>query len=199
MSEARRLLIDTDTASDDAIALLLAVAAPDARIDAVTTVAGNVGVEQCTRNALTTLEIAGALDVPVHTGGARPLLRDPVTATDVHGSDGMGDSALPVPARPPEPEHAVDALVRHINASPERLTLVTLGPLTNVAAALTRDPGLAQRLAGVYVMGGAADHFGNVSAVAEFNVWADPEAAAVLLRSGASPPGCTSTTRISPP
>lgn len=180
-----RLLIDTDTASDDAVALLLAARSQHAEIEAVTVVAGNVPLPLAVANALITLEICGATDVPVHAGCAQPLLRPLETAEDVHGPDGMGGAGLPTAARPAEAEHAVDALIRTTKERPGELTLVTLGPLTNVATALSRDPGLADRLAGVYIMGGAADCVGNVSASAEFNVWVDPEAAEIVLRSGA--------------
>lgn len=176
------LLIDADTGSDDAVALILAARDPRVHLHAVTTVAGNVGLEQATRNALYTLELAGAGHVPVHPGCPRPLLRDHESAQHVHGRDGMSDTGLPAPRRAPEQEHAVDALLRVVSDQPEgTFTLVTLGPLTNLAAVLTRDPGFLGRLRHVYCMAGAADMVGNISASAEYNVWADPEAAAVVL------------------
>ncbi|MGI8876860.1 MAG: nucleoside hydrolase [Egibacteraceae bacterium] len=181
---ARRMVVGTDTASDDAVALLLAAAAADTTIEAVTVVAGNVPVDRGVANALATLELAGAGDVPVHPGCDRPLLRELTTAEHVHGADGMGGHAPPPAVRAPEREHAVDALIRLSHERPGGLTLVTLGPLTNVATALSRDPAMAKRYAAVYVMGGAADGVGNVSAVAEFNIWADPEAAAMVFASG---------------
>ncbi|MGW4798523.1 nucleoside hydrolase [Nonomuraea sp. NPDC004297] len=179
------LLIDTDTGSDDAVALLLAVADGDVR--AVTTVAGNVPLATATRNALITLQLAGHAHVPVHEGRAEPLTRPPATAQHVHGLDGMGDTALPDPARDPADGHAVDVLLALPRRHPGELTLVTLGPLTNLAAALLRDPGLLGRFRHVYCMAGAADLRGNVSPTAEYNVWADPEAARVVLR--AATPG----------
>ncbi|MCF6470043.1 nucleoside hydrolase [Nonomuraea sp. MG754425] len=179
------LLIDTDTGSDDAVALLLAVADGDVR--AVTTVAGNVPLATATRNALITLQLAGHAHVPVHEGRAEPLTRPPATAQHVHGLDGMGDTALPDPARGPADGHAVDVLLALPRRHPGELTLVTLGPLTNLAAALLRDPGLLGRFRHVYCMAGAADLRGNVSPTAEYNVWADPEAARVVLR--AATPG----------
>lgn len=188
MNRIPRLLIDTDTASDDAVALLMAAAASAdgvATIEAVTVVAGNVALRQATANALIMLELARMTDVPVHPGCDRPLLRDFENAEHVHGPDGMGDAGLPAARRDPEEEHAVDAIIRLVRQSPGELTLVTLGPLTNIAAALVRAPQIATQLADVFVMGGAADGVGNVSAVAEFNVWADPEAAEVVFRSGA--------------
>ena len=134
----RTFLIDTDTASDDAVAILMALAAPDVRVAALTTVAGNVGLEQATRNALYAAEIAGS-DVPVFKGAAAPLVRRHEDAFWFHGRDGFGDRGYPTPRRAAERENAVDALVRLAHAEPG-LTLVTLGPLTNIALALARDP-----------------------------------------------------------
>jgi purine nucleosidase len=176
-----RVVIDTDTASDDAIALMMAVAEPRATIEAVTTVAGNVPIELSTFNALYTLELMGADDIAVYEGCDRPLLRQLETAQWVHGLDGMGDLNLTPPRGTPKSEHAVDALLRLSKEHEGALTLVTLGPLTNVAAAIIRDRNLLTRFESTYIMGGAPDGVGNVSAVGEFNVWADPEAAAITL------------------
>ncbi|WP_433190636.1 nucleoside hydrolase [Actinoallomurus sp. CA-150999] len=179
-----RLVIDTDTASDDAVALLLACAEPMTEIEAVTTVAGNVPLDMATRNALIALDIGGRGDVPVYPGCERPLRRPLETAQHVHGVDGMGDVGLPDPARSAQSAHAVERLLELARSRPGELTLVTLGPLTNVAAALVRDRDLLRRFRHVYSMAGAADAHGNVSPVAEFNVWADPEAAAIVLDAG---------------
>ncbi|MBF8194553.1 nucleoside hydrolase [Nonomuraea sp. K274] len=176
------LLIDTDTGSDDAVALLLAAGSGAGDVRAVTTVAGNVPLATATRNALITLQLAGHADVPVHPGCERPLTRPPSTAQHVHGLDGMGDAGLPGPARGPADGHAVDVLLSLPSHHPGELTLVTLGPLTNVAAALLRDRELLTRFRHVYCMAGAADMYGNISPTAEFNVWADPEAARVVLQ-----------------
>ncbi|WP_406192190.1 nucleoside hydrolase [Kitasatospora sp. NBC_01560] len=176
------LIIDTDTGSDDAVALLLAAASGLGDIRAVTTVAGNVPVATATRNALISLEVAGATHVPVHPGCERPMTRDLSSAQHVHGEDGMGDTGLPDPARGAEPRHAVDALIQWPLRHPGELTLVTLAPLTNIAAALLRDRDLFTRYRHVYCMAGAADTRGNISATAEFNVWADPEAARIVLQ-----------------
>lgn len=181
-----RLLIDTDTASDDAVALLMALRRPGVDVEAITVVAGNVPLDQAVQNALYTVERAGA-SVPVHAGCPAPLLAPLRTAQSVHGEDGMGDIRLPLRGRDPARGHAVDALVSAVSRRPpHELTLVTLGPLTNVAAAFARAPELAGRLRDVVVMGGTSDAVGNASAVAEFNVWADPEAAAIVFASGAS-------------
>ncbi|MEL5957321.1 nucleoside hydrolase [Streptomyces sp. CLV115] len=176
------LIIDTDTGSDDAVALLLAAASGLGDIRAVTTVAGNVPVETGTRNALISLETAGRTDIPVHPGCARPMTRTLSSAQHVHGEDGMGDIGLPDPAAVCESTHAVDALLSYPREHPGELTLVTLAPLTNIAAALVRDPELFTRYRHVYCMAGAADLRGNISPSAEFNVWADPEAARIVTQ-----------------
>jgi purine nucleosidase len=181
----RRFLIDTDTASDDAVALLLALRRPDVEVLAVTVVAGNVPLDQGVQNALYTLELAGS-EVPVYAGRAEPLVGPLQTAQFVHGIEGMGDIGLPLSARTPAAGDAVDVLVDEIREhEPGELTLVTLGPLTNIAAAFALAPELPARLGEVVVMGGTGDGVGNVTAVAEYNVWADPEAAALVLGSGA--------------
>ncbi len=178
---SKRFVIDTDTGSDDAVALMLAADDPQVTIEAVTTVAGNVPLDLATRNALYTLEFMRLTDVPVYAGCDRPLLRPLETAQWVHGEDGMGDIGLPPPRSTPRAEHAVDVLRELSLEHPGKLTLITLGPLTNIAAALARDPELLTRYQHTYIMGGAPDAVGNVSATAEYNVWADPEAAAMTL------------------
>lgn len=187
MTGRRRFLIDTDTASDDAVALLLALRDPAVEVVAITVVAGNVPLDRAVQNALYTVELAGASDsVPVYAGAAVPLARPLFTAEFVHGQDGMGDIGLPLSGRTPAAGDAVEVLVDTIAAAePGTLTLVTLGPLTNVALAFRRDPSLATRLASMVVMGGTGDAVGNVSAVAEFNIFVDPEAAAEVFASGA--------------
>lgn len=184
MSQTQRIfVIDTDTASDDAVALMMALRTSTVQVVAITTVAGNVNVQQATRNALTVVERCGAA-VPVYRGLARPLLRTANDATFFHGADGMGDLNLPAPRQQPEPEHAVDALVRLIRDHAGAITLVTLGPLTNVAAALTKAPEIAQQVQHCYVMGGAANTIGNITPAAEYNIWCDPEAAQIVFQSG---------------
>ncbi|MEU6082516.1 nucleoside hydrolase [Streptomyces sp. NPDC047108] len=176
------LIIDTDTGSDDAVALLLAAASGLGDIRAVTTVAGNVPVETGTRNALIFLETAGRTGIPVHPGCARPMTRTLSGAQHVHGEDGMGDIGLPDPVTACQDTHAVEVLLSLPRARPGELTLVTLAPLTNIAAALLRDPELFTSYRHVYCMAGAADLRGNISPTAEFNVWADPEAARIVAR-----------------
>ncbi len=178
----RTLLIDTDTASDDAVAIIMALSAPDVRVLGLTIVAGNVGLEQATRNALYTAEICGA-DVPVFKGAAGPLTRALEDAHWFHGRDGVSDRNYPVPRQRAETEHAVDAIIRLCHAEPG-LTLVTLGPLTNVALAVAKDPSIVGKIARCVVMGGAPCCEGNVTPAAEYNIWVDPEAARIVFRSG---------------
>jgi len=180
---ARRLLIDTDTAADDAVAILLALTAPDIDVLALTIVAGNVAVEQGTRNALATLNAAGRLDVPVHPGAAAPLLRPLVLSTEVFGADGLGDVNLPSVGTPAA-EKAVDATLRLIRAHGPDLTWVALGPLTNIASAILADPHACRTVRELVIMGGIGDGVGNVTPVAEYNVWVDPEAARIVLHAG---------------
>jgi len=179
----RTFLIDTDTASDDAVALVMALRHPDVRVAAITVVSGNVPLHQGVVNALYTCELCGRDDVPVFAGADRPLRRAPAHAQWFHGADGMGDMNYPAPSRAPEPAHAVDAMIETIRANPG-IELVTLGPLTNVALALQRDPGIAKNVARCVVMGGNPCCEGNVTPAAEYNIWCDPEAAQIVLHGG---------------
>ena len=173
-------MIDTDTASDDAVALLLAARLPGVAIRAVTTVAGNVPLPQATRNALLTLDLAGASHVPVYQGLAGPIFRRLDTAQHVHGEDGMGGARLVESTRTPEAEHAVDVLRRIARDESGQHVLVTLGPLSTIAAALLLEPQLLLGFQEVFLMAGAFDGVGNVHPVGEYNVWADPEAARLV-------------------
>ena len=175
-------LIDTDTASDDAVALIMALRSSEVRVLAITTVAGNVAVEQSTRNALYTAELCGA-DVPVFMGAGKPLYRAHQSAHWFHGRDGLGDHGYPVPRKKPERQHAAEAIVAIIESNPG-LVLVTLGPLTNIALALQQNPGIGAKVGRCVVMGGAPCCEGNVTPAAEYNIWCDPEAARIVLRSG---------------
>jgi purine nucleosidase len=161
----RRLLVDTDTAADDPVE------------------AGNVPVDQGVQNALYTLELLEER-VPVFCGAEGPLLAPLETSQFIHGEDGMGDVGLPLQEREPHPGHAVDALLETAGRYPGEFELVTLGPLTNVAMALHRDPSFAGKVKGCVMMCGASDHLGNITPVAEYNVWVDPEAAKVVFSSG---------------
>lgn len=179
---SRTFLIDTDTASDDAVALIMAMRAPDVRVAAITVVAGNVDVQQATRNALYTVELCGA-SVPVYSGAAKPLVRAYQNATWFHGRDGLGDHNYPAAKHTARENHAVDAIIKTIEANPG-IVLVTLGPLTNVALAVSRSPAIAQKVSRCVVMGGNPCCEGNVTPAAEYNIWVDPEAASIVMRSG---------------
>jgi pyrimidine-specific ribonucleoside hydrolase len=177
------VILDVDTGVDDALALLLAVRSPDLDLLAVTCVAGNTDVDQVLRNTLVVLDAAGAGDVPVARGADRPLLEPPRHARQVHGSDGMADLGLPDSRRLPRAVSAVELLRATIESSEAPVTLVPLAPLTNIALLLRTHPEVAARIERIVFMGGSAS-IGNATAVAEFNVWHDPEAAAVVLGSG---------------
>jgi purine nucleosidase len=179
---ARKFLIDTDTASDDAVALIMALRSPDVSVVAITTVAGNVSVEQGTRNALYTAELCG-VDVPIFQGAMQPLLRPYQHAHWFHGRDGLGDHGYPSPRRQAEKLHATDAIIDAVRTNPG-IVVVTLGPLTNLALALARDPGIVRNVSRCVLMGGAPCCEGNVTPAAEYNIWVDPEAARIVLLSG---------------
>lgn len=177
------VILDVDTGVDDALAILLAARHPALDLRAVTCVAGNAAVDDVVRNSLTALEAAGRGDVPVARGATRPLLEPARDARHVHGDDGMGDLGWPAPSGTADPRHAVELLrdlLRDAALGQRRITLVTLAPLTNIALLLRLWPDVVEGLDRLVVMGGAAD-VGNATASAEFNVWHDPEAAALVL------------------
>ena len=176
------MIVDTDTASDDAVALAMASRYPDVDVVAITTVAGNCDVEQATRNALYTAELCGS-SVPVYPGSAGPLLVEASYATWFHGEDGLGDQGYPPPARSREATDAVSALIGSIRANPG-CTLVTLGPLTNIALAVRQAPDIVANVGRCVVMGGTANAVGNVTPAAEFNLWFDPHAARAVFAAG---------------
>jgi len=179
----RRFLIDTDTASDDAVALVMALRNPEIKVEAITVVAGNVPLDQGVQNALYTVELCGK-DVPVYPGCAKPLMRPLETAQFVHGEDGMGEIGLPLSGRTPASGHAMEVIIDTIRSFAGEITLVTLGPLTNVALALARDPEIAGMVERCVIMGGIGLGHGNVVPAAEYNIWVDPEAAKMVFESG---------------
>ncbi len=181
---SRPFYIDTDTASDDAVALVMALRHPGIDVVGIGIVAGNVPLDMAVQNALYTRDLCGRLDVPIYVGEATPLRVPLQTAQHVHGGDGMGDIGLALSGRFADDGHAVDQLLHASHAYAGELTLVTLGPLTNIARALERDPSLPDRIPRTVVMGAVADHIGNVTPVAEFNMWADPHAVQMVLESG---------------
>lgn len=186
----KRVMIDTDPGIDDAAAILLALASPELSVEAITTVYGNGPVETSTRNARRILYAARCTDIPVYQGAGKPLLREPTPewASQVHGTDALGDAAIPDPPAGPVPiqeSHAALEIIRQIAAAPGEITPLCLGRLSNIALALALEPRLAQWVSEIIVMGGAIAVPGNVSAVASANLYEDPEAAAMVYSSGA--------------
>jgi inosine-uridine nucleoside N-ribohydrolase len=177
------IIIDCDPGHDDAIALLLALASPEVELLGITTVAGNQTLAKTTTNALKILEFVDRTGVPVAAGADRPLVREPYVAAHVHGESGMDGPDLPTPSTAPVPEHAVDFLAARLKESPAPVTLVPVGPLTNIGLLLIRYPELTGQIERIVLMGGAIAE-GNVTPAAEFNIWADPEAAARVFTSG---------------
>ncbi|TFH10590.1 MAG: nucleoside hydrolase [Candidatus Atribacteria bacterium] len=179
----RHFIIDTDTASDDAVALVMALLHPDVQVDAITVVAGNVPLGHGVQNALYTVERCGK-STPVYVGIDKPMLRPLETAQFCHGEDGMGDIGLPLGGRQPAQGHAVDVLIDTIHQFAGEITLVTLGPLTNVATALLKDPSIARDVERCVIMGGIGFGYGNIVPAAEYNIWVDPDAAKIVFESG---------------
>ena len=179
----RKVILDCDPGIDDAFAIAFGCGHPGLELCGVTTVAGNVGLDRTTGNALAVLEFLGRADVPVAAGSPAPLLRPFTDAHDVHGETGLGAARLPAPSRGPVPAHAVDFLIERISGAPGAMTLVATGPLTNIALAVRRYPPLVTEVADFVIMGGSASR-GNVTPAAEFNIWADPEAAAIVFAAG---------------
>ena len=177
----RHFWIDTDTASDDAVAILMALRWPDVHVDGISTVSGNVPVEMGARNARYTVELCGK-ETPVYLGAAAPLLRQASYAYFFHGPDGMGGMNYPEASLPAR-ENGVQAFIDEIRAHPGEVTLVTLGPLTNIALAFRLAPDLPSKIPICYIMGGAACTVGNITPAAEFNIWVDPEAAHMVFHS----------------
>lgn len=179
------LIIDCDPGVDDAVALMLAFGSPAFELLAITAVGGNVPVAKTARNARMLRQIAGREDVPVFMGADRPLRRAPAGAGEFHGAEGLGDLTPFEPDAPCADGHAADAITDLVMARPAgSVALAVVGPMTNLALALRRTPALAERLGTVAVMGGARSEGGNITASAEFNIWADPDAAAEVLATG---------------
>ena len=185
----KRVIIDTDPGIDDAAALFLALASPELSVEAITTVYGNGPVEISTQNTLRILDAAGCLEIPVYQGAARPLLRQPIPgwASQVHGADALGNTDFPLPVGPSPVAGRPAALeiIERVMASPGEIIVLALGRMTNLALAISLEPGLAGYVAEIIVMGGALGVPGNVSPVASANLYEDPEGASILYNSGA--------------
>jgi purine nucleosidase len=178
-----RVILDCDPGIDDALAIAFAIGDPGIEFTGITTVAGNVGLAKTTANALAVASFAGAPGVPVTAGCPTPLLRPAIDAGRVHGESGLGGAVLPAPPHGPRDGHAIDFIIGAIGAAPGEITLVATGPLTNIALAVQREPRLADWVREFVIMGGSAGR-GNVTPAAEYNIWADPEAAAAVFRAG---------------
>jgi purine nucleosidase len=183
----RKIIIDTDPGQDDAVAILLALASPeDVTVLGITAVAGNVPLDLTQKNARIICELAQKTDVPVFAGAKRPLERPLVTAEHVHGKTGLDGPQLPDPTMALQDQHAVDFIIQTLRAEPSgTITLCPLGPLTNIAAAFNQAPDIIERVQEVVLMGGAYFEVGNITPTAEFNIYVDPEAAVIVLKSGA--------------
>jgi purine nucleosidase len=183
--EPRRILIDTDPGIDDAVAILLALASPELRVEGIVAVAGNLPLGVTEANARAICELARRLDIAVHAGCSRPITRPPITAEHFHGSSGLGTLVLPPPTMALGREHGVDFTIDLLRrAPPKSIALCALGPLTNIAMALIKAPDIAERVGELVLMGGASRALGNTTPAAEFNIHADPHAAQVVFDSG---------------
>lgn len=181
----KRIIIDTDPGVDDALTFLLALASPEIKLEALTTVQGNVTVEKATRNALSVLELANASYIPVVQGCSHPLIKTPHNSGEaVHGSSGIGEAVLPEPTSKPVAGHAVDYLIERVLAEPGELSIFPIGPLTNIALAIRKEPRFAKAVKELVIMGGAIRSGGNITPLAEFNISEDPHAAHVVFHSG---------------
>jgi pyrimidine-specific ribonucleoside hydrolase len=183
MADRIPFILDCDPGHDDALALVVGLARPELRLLAVTTVAGNAGLPETTRNALRVLTLLGRTDIPVAAGAVGPLLRPLHVADNVHGASGLEGADLPEPAFAPRPEGAIELIRTVLEASSEPVTIAAVGPLTNIALLVRMYPELVERIASIRVMGGAITE-GNSTASAEFNIWQDPEAARIVFDCG---------------
>ncbi len=185
MEQPCSILIDTDPGIDDAVAILLALASPELRVEGIVAVAGNLPLGVTEANARAICELAGRLDIAVHAGCSRPITRPPITAEHFHGSSGLGTLVLPPPTMALGREHGVDFTIDLLRrAPPKSIALCALGPLTNIAMALIKAPDIAERVGELVLMGGASRALGNTTPAAEFNIHADPHAAQVVFDSG---------------
>ena len=180
----KRIIIDTDPGVDDAFAFLLALASPEIQLEALTTTQGNVTLEKATRNALSVLELGHASHIPVAAGSVLPLVNPLRASADVHGASGIGNSKLPEPSTQPLPQHAVDYLTERVLAEPGELSIFPIGPLTNLAMAIRKEPKFAPAVKELVIMGGAITENGNVTPLAEFNIFVDPHAAHIVFHAG---------------
>ena len=180
----KRILIDTDPGIDDSLAILLALASPEIQLEGLTVVHGNCSMEQGTVNALAVLELAKASHIPVAKGCGLPLVQPSLLAPETHGNTGLGYAQLPDPGNRPIVQHGCDFLIEKILSNPGEITLVAIGPLTDIALAIRQEPRIVQAVKEVFIMGGAIRHEGNTTPLAEFNTYVDPHAAHIVYHSG---------------
>jgi purine nucleosidase len=180
----KRILLDTDPGIDDAAAILLALASPEVQLEGLSVVHGNCSVEQGTINALSLLELAQASQIPVTTGCQLPLVQPSLLAPETHGNTGLGYAKLAAPAGKALSQHSSDFLIEKILSAPGEISLVAIGPLTNLALAIRKEPRIVPAVREVYIMGGAIRHEGNTTPLAEFNTYVDPHAAHIVFHSG---------------
>lgn len=184
----RHVIIDTDPGIDDALALMLALSSPELRVEAVTTVVGNVSQEKAHRNALKILDFLGVSDIPVARGASKPMRREASDSTSIHEGTGLGDAVLPEPKPRSDERSAIEVILEKVEALSKRLTLIAIGPLTNIASVILAEHGVVNKGVRLVIMGGAFNvtpyGHGNVTPVAEFNIWHDPDAAKIVFDSG---------------
>ena len=180
----RKIIIDTDTATDDAVAIIMALKCSDFDVKAITTVAGNVDLDLATINALYTVELCNK-NTSIYKGSSGPLKRRLETSKFFHGRDGLGDTGPYQPKRKEEKENGVDKIISLINSDPNEIEIIAIGPLTNIARAFIKDSSIINKIKSLYVMGGIGEGKGNITEHAEFNFWVDPDAADIVLNSGA--------------
>ena len=178
----RKVIIDTDTATDDAIAIIMALKYNDFDVKAITTVAGNVDLKQATQNALYTVELCNK-NIPVYKGSSGPIKRKLETSKFFHGKDGLGDTGPYIPKLKEQKENAINKIISIINSNPNEIEIIAIGPLTNIAKVFKKDPSTINKLKSLYIMGGIGEGKGNITHHAEFNFWVDPDAADIVLNS----------------
>lgn len=180
----KKIIVDTDPGIDDACAILLALASPELTIEGLSVIHGNCSLEQAAVNALSILELAGATHIPIAVGCELPLVQPSLLAPETHGDTGLGYANLPEPGIKPTLQHGIDFLIEKILASPGEITLVAIGPLTNVALAIRQEPRIVEAVKELIIMGGAIRYEGNTTALAEFNTYVDPHAAHIVYHAG---------------
>ncbi len=180
----KRIILDTDPGIDDSLAILLALASPEITLEGLSVVHGNSSTEQGTNNALSVLELAQASHVPVYKGCELPLVQPSLLAPETHGEQGIGYAKLSAPQTKPQVQKGSDFLINSIMSKPGEITLVAIGPLTNIALAIRQEPRIVENVKEVFIMGGAIRHEGNTTPLAEFNTFVDPHAAHIVFHSG---------------